>query len=196
MWSSAFSACHLNRGRFRTGALKFASVVPMKKDVRILIVDDEESIVELLSSVCLRDDHDVASCTSSDEALTYLKANRVDLVITDIAMGPPDGLQLIREARESQPHLLAIAITGYAGRYGLEEVLAAGASDLMFKPFRMDELRARVALADERRRMLNSMNARRQQLQQMSADMIRGLEQELQDARRPVTDLTDRLSKH
>jgi DNA-binding response OmpR family regulator len=154
--------------------------------MRILIVDDEASIVELLSSVCVRDDHDVASCTSSTEALQYLEANRVDLLITDIAMGPPDGLQLIREAREKQPQLLAIAITGYAGRYALEDVLGAGASDLMFKPFRMDELRARVALADERRRMVETLNARRQSLQQMSADMIKGLEQELEDARRPL----------
>jgi DNA-binding response OmpR family regulator len=154
--------------------------------MRILIVDDEASIVELLASVCVRDDHDVASCTAATEALEYLDANRVDLLITDIAMGPPDGLQLIREAREKQPHLLAIAITGYAGRYGLEDVLNAGASDLMFKPFRMDELRARVALADERRRMVETLNARRQTLQQMSADMIKGLEQELEDARRPM----------
>ncbi|HVC21815.1 MAG TPA: response regulator, partial [Vicinamibacterales bacterium] len=153
--------------------------------MRILIVDDEASIVELLSSVCVRDDHDVASCTSSTEALDYLARNRVDLLITDIAMGPPDGLQLIREAREMQPSLLAIAITGYAGRYGLEEVLASGASDLMFKPFRMDELRARVALADERRRMVENLTARRQMLQQMSTDMIKGLEQELQEARHP-----------
>jgi DNA-binding response OmpR family regulator len=154
--------------------------------MRILIVDDEASIVELLASVCVRDDHDVASCTSSTEALAYLDANHVDLLITDIAMGPPDGLQLIRQAREKHPQLLAIAITGYAGRYGLEDVLGAGASDLMFKPFQMDELRARVALADERRRMVETLNARRQTLQQMSADMIKGLEQELQEARRPT----------
>lgn len=154
--------------------------------MRILIVDDEASIVELLSSVCMRDDHDVASCTSSAEALHFLDANRVDLLITDIAMGPPDGLELIRAAREKQPQLLAIAITGYSGRYALEDVLNAGASDLMFKPFRMDELRARVALADERRRMVETLNARRQSLQQMSADMIKGLEQELEEARRPL----------
>ena len=153
--------------------------------MRILIVDDEASIVELLSSVCVRDDHDVASCTSSVEAIEFLDTNRVDLLITDISMGPPDGLQLIRQAREKHPNLLAIAITGYAGRYALEEVLASGASDLMFKPFRMDELRARVALADERRRMIDTLNARRQTLQQMSADMIKGLEEELQEARRP-----------
>ena len=177
-------------------AFKIPPPLPINKDVRILIVDDEASIVELLSSVCLRDDHDVASCTSSTEALAYLKANKIDLLITDIAMGPPDGLQVIREGREVQQNLLAIAITGYAGRYGLEEVLAAGASDLMFKPFRMDELRARVALADERRRMTDSLNARRQQLQQMSADMIRGLEQELQEARRPTSELAERLTKH
>ncbi len=157
--------------------------------MRILIVDDEEPIVDLLATVCAGEGHETACCTSSTEALDYLAKNRVDLVITDIAMPPPDGLQLVKEGRQLQPHLLAIVITGYAARYPLEDVLSAGASDLMLKPFRMEEMKARIALADQRRQMIEDLNNRRRQLQEMTADVIKGLENELEQARRPDADI-------
>jgi signal transduction histidine kinase len=121
--------------------------------MRVLIVDDDVPMAELLTSVCESDGHEATACTSSLEAIAYLTAHGVDLLITDIAMAPPDGLELVRTARVMQPDLMAIAVTGYWGRYTLPEVLATGALDLMFKPFRVEELRARLAMAAERRRM-------------------------------------------
>jgi len=156
--------------------------------MRILIVDDEEPIVELLATVCAGEGHETACCTSSTEALEYLAKNRVDLVITDISMPPPDGLQLVKEGRQLQPHLLAIVITGYAARYPLEEVLAAGASDLMVKPFRMEEMKARIAFAEKRRQTIDELNQRRRQLQETTAEYIKGLEHELEQARHPQLD--------
>jgi len=121
--------------------------------VRVLIVDDDEAMAEMLASVCESDGHVAHACGSSAAATSFLEANAVDLLITDIAMAPPDGLELVRSARAMQPDLMAIAVTGYWGRYSLPEVLATGALDLMFKPFRVEELRARLAMAAERRRM-------------------------------------------
>jgi DNA-binding response OmpR family regulator len=154
--------------------------------MRILVVDDEPAILELLRTACEADGHDVTSAETSLLAKDHLAAHKVDLLITDIVMPPPDGLQLVRDARALQPNLMAIVMTGHSSKYSLEEVLATGASDLLIKPFRVQELRARVALADERRRMIESLHARRIALQQASAEMIRGLEQELVDARRPL----------
>jgi DNA-binding response OmpR family regulator len=79
-------------------------------------------------------------------------------------------------------------ITGYSSRYALPDVLACGASDLMFKPFRIPELKARVALADERRRAFETLHERRRQLQTASAEMIQGLEEELVEVRRAGTE--------
>jgi len=152
--------------------------------MRILLVDDEPAILEMLTAACTSDGHDVVACTSSLEALDYLQTHKIDLLITDVAMPPPDGLQLVREAKGAAPNLLAIVITGYSSRYTLQDVLACGASDLMFKPFRIPELKARIALADERRRAFETMHERRRQLQQVSAEMIHGLEEELADANR------------
>ena len=121
--------------------------------LKVLIVDDDVDMAELLSSICEADGHEAFARNSSKDAIEHLKNHAVDLLITDIAMAPPDGLELVRTARSMQPDLLAIAVTGYWGRYTLPEVLATGALDLMFKPFRVEELRARLAMAAERRRM-------------------------------------------
>lgn len=132
--------------------------------MRILIVDDDPAMAELLASVCEADGHAVQSRGSSREAVDHLAAHEVDLLITDIAMAPPDGLQLVRTARVMQPDLMAIAVTGYWGRYTLAEVLATGALDLMFKPFRVEEMRARLAMAAERRRMAIEEKGRAQRV--------------------------------
>jgi len=153
--------------------------------MRILVVDDESTLLDLLRTACEADGPDVTTAETSLLAKDFLSAHKVDLLITDIVMPPPDGLQLVRDARALQPNLMAIVMTGHSSKYTLEEVLASGASDLLIKPFRVQELRARVALADERRRMIESLHARRIALQQASAEMIRGLEQELVDAKRP-----------
>jgi DNA-binding response OmpR family regulator len=120
--------------------------------MHLVLVDDEPAILDVLAAACAADGHTVTTFTSSYEALNYLTTNRVDLLITDIVMPPPDGFRLVSAARKVQPHLGAILVTGYSSRYSLEDVLACGASDLLFKPFRLQELRARVRLAEERQR--------------------------------------------
>ncbi|MEO8501384.1 MAG: response regulator [Vicinamibacteria bacterium] len=128
--------------------------------MKVLIVDDDVDMAELLASVCEADGHDASWRTTSKDAIEHLNDHPVDLLITDIAMAPPDGLELVRTARQMQPDLMAIAVTGYWGRYTLPEVLATGALDLMFKPFRVEELRARLAMASERHRMAREEKGR------------------------------------
>src|SRR6185436_18601469 len=106
-----------------------------------------------------RDGHDAAAAASSLEAIEYLAKNSIDLLITDIAMPPPDGLQLIREARAIQPNIMTLAMTGHLGPYTVSDVQASGANDLMYKPLRLEELRARIAFADQRRRVIEGLHA-------------------------------------
>jgi len=156
--------------------------------MRILIVDDEPDIVDLLVGVCEQDGHTVASATKSLDALAYLETQSVDLLVTDISMPAPDGLELVRRAKVRSPRMMAIVITGYGARYPVDEVLAAGASDLMVKPFRMEEFKARVALAGARLEQIESLHQRQRGLQEVSTEMIRGLQDELEIARRVAAD--------
>ncbi|MDE3155609.1 MAG: response regulator [Acidobacteriota bacterium] len=152
--------------------------------MQIVIVDDEPSMVNLLASICKNAGHDVVTFTSSNAALNHLAFHRTDLLIADIVMPPPDGLSLISRARAIQSDLLAIAMTGHSGRYRVNDALAAGASDLLFKPFRVDELKARIMLAEERRQAVEHLQEQRDTLHRMSAEMIKGLREELVEARR------------
>jgi len=155
--------------------------------MRTLILDDEEPIVTLLGRICSGEGHEVSTFTSSTQALGFLANEPVDLLITDMNMHGPDGVEVVRQARQLQPDIFTLIITGHAGKYPIEELLTSGTADVMFKPFHMNELRARLALAQRRRHLIDSLQKERQELQLMSNEMISGLQTELEEARKPGT---------
>jgi putative two-component system response regulator len=151
--------------------------------MRTLILDDEEPIVHMLALVCEKQGHVVLPFCDSTDALIHLASTPIDLLITDMHMPGPDGVAVIREARRLQPNLFTLIITGHTGKYPVEELMADGTADIMFKPFHMNELRARLALAERRRTLIEKMNAEKAALHEMSREMILGLQQELEEKR-------------
>jgi DNA-binding response OmpR family regulator len=152
--------------------------------MRTLILDDEEPIVHMLALVCEKQGHTVMPFTDSTDALIQLASNPVDLLITDMHMPGPDGVAVIKEARRLQPDLFTMIITGHTGSYPIEELMADGTADIMFKPFHMNELRARLALAERRRTLIAKLNADKAALHAMSKEMIMGLQEELEEKQR------------
>ena len=110
-------------------------------------------------------------CTSSRDAVRHLRKHDVEIMITDIHMPAPDGLELIREALKLHPLVVALAMTGYMDRYTMEAILEAGASDCLSKPFELAELLFRVSSAEKHLRHAEKL--------QMAQEMISGLEDEL-----------------
>jgi DNA-binding response OmpR family regulator len=151
--------------------------------MRIFVIDDDPAMVELVARVCSKAGHEVSTYTSSARAVEALASNTVDLVITDLVMPPPDGMAVLREVRRLHSEAMALAITGHANDNTLEQVLAAGATDLLFKPFRLDELRIRIQLANDRKALVDALHHQRRAIQTMSAEMIGGLQEELIQAR-------------
>jgi two-component system, NtrC family, response regulator AtoC len=121
--------------------------------MHLVLVDDEPAILDVLAAACAADGHSVVTFSSSTDALRYVGAHAADLLVTDIVMPPPDGFRLVDAARKARPDLSAILVTGYASRYSIEDMLGCGATDLIFKPFRLQQLRARIRLAEARRRL-------------------------------------------
>ena len=132
--------------------------------MRTLILDDEEPIVHMLALVCEKQGHTVMPFTDSTDALIQLASNPVDLLITDMHMPGPDGVAVIKEARRLQPDLFTLIITGHTGSYPIEELMADGTADIMFKPFHMNELKARLALTRQRMKLVDEMRAQHQAL--------------------------------
>jgi two-component system response regulator AtoC len=147
--------------------------------MRILILDDEASIVTMLARVCTAEGHEITPFTSSTEALVHLATAPVDLLMTDLHMPRPDGVTVVNQARRLQPEIFTLFITGLASEYPLPELLAAGTADVMFKPFHMNELRARLLLTERRMHLISAMRRQTDDLRETSRSMISGLEAEL-----------------
>jgi DNA-binding NtrC family response regulator len=159
--------------------------------MRILVVDDEQPILELLGTLCSRDGHEAVLSLTAADALRELRMRTFDLLLTDLALPDLDGVALLRRAKTMQPEIMPIVITGHTGLHSLDDLLAAGAKDVILKPFRAPELRARLQLAEEQRRMVQQLKAQGRAIETSNAEVISGLEKALEEARQTVARLSD-----
>ncbi len=111
----------------------------------ILVIDDERSLVELLTLVFKKEGYGVKQAMSGQKALDILAKEAVDLVITDIRMPGLDGMEVLRRVRSGRPEVPVVMMTAYGTVQQAVEALKAGALDYVVKPFDVDELRIIVA---------------------------------------------------
>ncbi len=127
---------------------------------RILVVDDEPKLGQLVAEMLQVDGHQVARAAGGREALERLAADSYDVVITDLRMPEVDGLAVLRSARARAPAAEVVVMTAYGTAQSAVEAMKSGAADYLVKPFSMDELRLRVRrlaaqrAAEERSRQL------------------------------------------
>jgi DNA-binding NtrC family response regulator len=122
--------------------------------MRILIVDDEEVLRDVLDAVLRREGFDVVSAASGEEALSLLDGDEeIDLVILDIMLPGISGIDTLRSMRISNPHLPVIVITAFSSIDGAIEAMKYGAYHYIPKPFKNDEVIITVNKALEQRRL-------------------------------------------
>jgi len=126
----------------------------LKREIkRILVVDDEQYIGALLSKYLRSSGYACESFTDPAKALEVLRRNGFDLVISDIKMAGIDGLQLLSEILKIDPGLDTIMMTGHTGIYTYSDIIRAGATDFIAKPFELPELKAKMERIDRERKM-------------------------------------------
>ncbi|MGE4490429.1 MAG: sigma-54-dependent transcriptional regulator [Kiritimatiellales bacterium] len=107
---------------------------------RILIVDDEPTILNLLNKILIGQGYDATPASNGEKALQLLQTERFDLMISDINMTPINGMELLRKAAESYPEMGVIMLTAYGTVATAVEAMKQGAFDYITKPFKLDEL--------------------------------------------------------
>lgn len=116
--------------------------------VRILIVDDEPSVRDMVVAMIEPTGYQVIEAGNGAEACTACKEVSVDLIITDIVMPVKNGIDLIMEVKKEYPDISVIAMSGgggITGRYDyLEIAKLVGAKNILKKPFDMADLRSAV----------------------------------------------------
>jgi excisionase family DNA binding protein len=114
---------------------------------RVLVVDDEAAIRDLLSKTLALAEYDVDMAPDGRTALERLRIIAYDLLITDLKMPGVDGLSVIREARRLKADLPVIIITGFSNEASAIEAVNLGVSGYLTKPFRVPRVLAAAAKA-------------------------------------------------
>ena len=120
---------------------------------KILVVDDELSVATTIKAVLELDGSEVTAVTSGKDALAQLREHEFDVVLTDLRLDDLDGIEILRETQKLWPDTVAIMLTGYASLESAVSALRSGAYDYLIKPSDVDELRATIDRAIERRRL-------------------------------------------
>ena len=107
---------------------------------RILVVDDEAPIRDVLEKALTRAGYDVRSAASAEEALGILQHESIMVMLLDLHLGGMDGVALCERIRLDNPVGLIYALTGYTDLFGLLECRRAGFDDFFAKPVSLDVL--------------------------------------------------------
>ena len=136
------------------------------REPRVLVVDDEQSMRELLGIMLRQCGYDVSLADGGEAAITALKTEAFDLVITDLRMRKVDGLAVLRAAKDHAPRTVVLVVTAFASTETAVEAMKFGAYDYVTKPFKLDELKLTITNALERKRLHEENQALRRQLRQ------------------------------
>jgi two-component system response regulator PilR (NtrC family) len=120
---------------------------------RILVVDDERSMRELLAIVLRREGYDVLLAENGTSAIATLEKEPVDILISDIKMPDLSGVDVLRAAKRVDQDILGIMITAFASTETAVEAMRLGACDYLSKPFDVDLLRMKVREKIESRQL-------------------------------------------
>ena len=124
-----------------------------KEQTTILLADDQPDMLLGLKTVLQKDGHRILAAERGDQALELLRANDVDLIISDVQMPGLGGMQVLDAARNEFPDIPFIIITGFASIESAIDAIKKGAYDYISKPFNNDVILLTVARALERKRM-------------------------------------------
>ncbi|MDD3813412.1 MAG: response regulator [Desulfocapsaceae bacterium] len=124
---------------------------------RILIVEDDPDILQFMSKVLITLGITPTLAEDGQDAIDKLTAGPFPLVFTDMNMPHIDGMQLILHIRDHYPGTDVIAMTGYSEKYGLIDVIRAGAADYMTKPFTLNEIKAKIRRVTRERALLQGL---------------------------------------
>jgi two-component system response regulator HydG len=132
---------------------------PGESPVRILVVDDQRNMRTTLSMLLKGSGFDVDEAADGAQGAEMGASEGYDVIITDLRLGTPDGLAVLRAVKEAQPRTEVIVMTAYGTIESAVEAMRLGAFDYLQKPFSEQELVLKVEKALESRRLRGQVEA-------------------------------------
>jgi signal transduction histidine kinase len=157
---------------------------------RILVVDDEESIRDMVAKIANPMGHDAITAKDGKEALELLRKGPFTLLITDMTMPEMDGFELMKSVRTEFPTLPTICMIPPGASYTYTDVVGSGATDYITKPFTSDEMKAKLNRVFREKDLVRDLtkksvelertNEEQKQAEQLRSDFVSGVSHELQ----------------
>lgn len=107
---------------------------------KLVIIDDEAAILELMSKLCRAAGHTVFGCTTGIDGIAAIRSQQPDLVIVDLRIGDVNGLDLVSMCKDQFPNTAVIMVTGHGSVETAVEAMRLGAYDYLTKPFDLGDL--------------------------------------------------------
>jgi len=121
-------------------------------NIRVLLVDDEEQFVEVLAQRLQARNCQVESAFNGDDAIAFINAHEVDVVILDVLMPGRDGVETLREIKRIKPLVEVIMLTGHGTVETAIQGMKLGAYDYLMKPTDTTELVDKITKAHQRKK--------------------------------------------
>jgi cyclic di-GMP phosphodiesterase len=153
------------------------NVSPTSSAPYCLIVDDEPRLRQVMAHLMRSDGFQCVEAANGLEALMLLETTPAILVLSDLRMPKMDGMELLRAIRARFPDIAVVMITAVADVDMAVNCLSLGAADYVVKPYQVEDVRARVSQALDKRRLLLENRAHREHLEERVAAQSRRLEE-------------------
>ena len=112
---------------------------------KILVVDDDDTIRDIVSKMLYQVGFEVSSADSAERGLALLLKNKFDLVITDFSMSGMDGIQLAYCIKEQSPSTQVVLMTGHEKEFILSRIKGTAVDQALFKPVTLEQMDATVS---------------------------------------------------
>ena len=134
--------------------------------MRVLVVDDEEVIRDVLGTLLTREGHEVTAAATAGEAVSLFEADPHDVVLLDLMLPDRSGLEVLRDIRRRDPDAVVVIVTAYSSIEGAIDAMREGAFHYIPKPFQNEEVLLTVRKGTEARRLTEENRRLREELSQ------------------------------
>ena len=162
------------------------------QDIRILTVDDSEEDLRLNEMVLLEAGFKVTTARTAREARDLIESETFSVLLVDLQLGDTNGLDLLKPARERDPHAVAVILTGFACMKSAVAALKAGAYDYLTKPCKSELLVSAVTRAAEKHSLSHALGERTYELEELND----ALDHRVRDATQEIFSLNEKLKRY
>jgi len=162
----------------------------------ILIVDDDPAMRDIMATLVHSFGQEYALADNGRTAVRMLQEKYYTIVLSDIKMPEMDGMELLAHIRENYPEIDVIVITGFGEYYDYTDVINAGASDFIRKPFRGNELQAKIDRIIREQQIIGELRELTKTLERQLNEKEKDLEtvhRNLQDAHTRINQLQNQM---